>query len=75
MLQAAFALRREESIKIIVAWADRGDWLILGDAWSKLDGKVVQGRIPYVQEFNHGASCLATIRLVALDPTMKTSSH
>ena len=34
-LQAAFGLRREESIKIIPAWADRGDWLVLKDSWTK----------------------------------------
>src|SRR5213079_2374161 len=34
-LQAAFGLRREESIKIEVAWADRGDRLVLRDSWTK----------------------------------------
>jgi hypothetical protein len=34
-LQAAFGLRREESIKIIPAWADRGDVLRLKDTWTK----------------------------------------
>jgi hypothetical protein len=34
-LQAAFGLRREESIKIIPSWADRGDWLVLKDSWTK----------------------------------------
>jgi hypothetical protein len=34
-LQAAFGLRREESIKIIPAWADRGDALVLKDSWTK----------------------------------------
>jgi hypothetical protein len=34
-LQAAFGLRREESIKIIPAWADRGDELVLKDSWTK----------------------------------------
>src|SRR6266702_7187025 len=34
-LQALFGLRREESIKIIPAWADRGGWLVLKDSWTK----------------------------------------
>jgi integrase len=34
-LQAAFGLRREESIKIIPTWADRGDVLRLKDTWTK----------------------------------------
>src|SRR6516165_922128 len=34
-LQAAFGLRREESIKIIPTWADRGDRLVLKDSWCK----------------------------------------
>ncbi len=34
-LQAAFGLRREESIKIIPSWADRGDRLALRDTWTK----------------------------------------
>lgn len=34
-LQVAFGLRREESIKIIPAWADRGGWLVLKDSWTK----------------------------------------
>jgi integrase len=34
-LQAVFGLRREESIKIIPAWADRGDVLRLKDTWTK----------------------------------------
>jgi hypothetical protein len=34
-LQALFGLRREESIKIIPAWADRGDRLVLKDSWTK----------------------------------------
>ena len=34
-LQAAFGLRREESIKIRPEWADRGDWLVLKDTWTK----------------------------------------
>lgn len=34
-LQSAFGLRREESIKIIPAWADRGDLLVLKDSWTK----------------------------------------
>ena len=34
-LQAAFGLRREESIKIQPAWADRGDVLALKDTWTK----------------------------------------
>lgn len=34
-LQAAFGLRREESIKIIPVWADRGDVLRLKDTWTK----------------------------------------
>ena len=34
-LQAAFGLRREESMKIEVAWADRGDRLVLRDSWTK----------------------------------------
>ena len=34
-LQAAFGLRRAESIKIVPAWADRGDALVLQDSWCK----------------------------------------
>jgi hypothetical protein len=34
-LQAAFGLRREESIKIQPTWADRGDRLVLKDSWTK----------------------------------------
>lgn len=34
-LQAAFGLRREESLKIRPAWADRGDTLLLKDSWAK----------------------------------------
>jgi Phage integrase, N-terminal/Integrase len=34
-LQVAFGLRREESIKIIPTWADRGDSLVLKDSWTK----------------------------------------
>src|SRR6266511_2123042 len=36
--QVLFGLRREESIKIIPAWADRGDRLVLKDSWTK-DGR------------------------------------
>ena len=34
-MQAAFGLRREESIKIQPAWADRGDRLVLKESWTK----------------------------------------
>jgi site-specific recombinase XerC len=34
-LQAAFGLRREESMKIRPAWADRGDHLVLKASWCK----------------------------------------
>jgi hypothetical protein len=34
-LQAELGLRREESIKIIPSWADRGDRLVLRDSWCK----------------------------------------
>src|SRR5205085_5951345 len=34
-LQTAFGLRREESIKIMPAWADRGHSLVLKDSWCK----------------------------------------
>ena len=34
-LQRVFGLRREEAIKIIVAWADRGDRLVLKASWTK----------------------------------------
>lgn len=34
-LQAAFGLRREESLKIRPGWADRGDTLQLKDSWTK----------------------------------------
>ena len=34
-LQAAFGLRREESLKIRPGWADRGDTLVLKDSWTK----------------------------------------
>jgi site-specific recombinase XerC len=35
LLQAAFGLRREESLKIQPAWADRGERLMLKDSWTK----------------------------------------
>ena len=34
-LQAAFGLRRAESIKIQPAWADRGQQIVLKDSWTK----------------------------------------
>ena len=34
-LQAAFGLRRAESIKIRPGWADRGDRIVLKDTWTK----------------------------------------
>ena len=34
-LQAAFGLRREESLKIQLTWADRGDTLLLKASWTK----------------------------------------
>jgi hypothetical protein len=34
-LQAELGLRREESIKIVPTWADRGDRLVLKDSWCK----------------------------------------
>lgn len=34
-MQAAFGLRREESIKLIPEWADQGDFLRLKDSWTK----------------------------------------
>jgi hypothetical protein len=34
-LQAELGLRREESIKIVPKWADRGDRLVLKDSWCK----------------------------------------
>lgn len=34
-LQEAFGLRREESIKFIAGWADRGDKIVLKDTWCK----------------------------------------
>jgi site-specific recombinase XerC len=34
-LQAELGLRREESIKIVPSWADRGDRLVLGESWCK----------------------------------------
>jgi hypothetical protein len=34
-LQAAFGLRREESLKIRPGWADRGDTLVLKASWAK----------------------------------------
>lgn len=34
-LQAAFGLRRAESIKIVPKWTDRGDRLVLKDSWTK----------------------------------------
>jgi hypothetical protein len=34
-LQATFGLRREESLKIQPAWADRGHTLLLKDSWTK----------------------------------------
>ncbi|MCY4435265.1 MAG: integrase domain-containing protein [bacterium] len=34
-LQREFGLRREEAIKIVVAWADRGSRLVLRGSWTK----------------------------------------
>ena len=34
-LQAAFGLRREEAIKLIPSYADRGDHIVLKDTWTK----------------------------------------
>src|SRR6202051_2036348 len=34
-LERAFGLRRKESIMMRPAWADRGDWLVLKDNWTK----------------------------------------
>ena len=34
-LQAAFGLRRAESIKIVPSWADRGESLLLQESWCK----------------------------------------
>ena len=34
-LEAAFGLRREESIKLMPSWADCGDVLLLKDSWTK----------------------------------------
>ena len=34
-LQQAFGLRREEAIKLIPSYADRGDHLVLKDSWTK----------------------------------------
>lgn len=34
-LQRVFGLRREEAIKIVVAWADRGSRLVLKASWTK----------------------------------------
>ena len=34
-LQADFGLRREESIKIVPKWADRGNCVVLKDSWTK----------------------------------------
>jgi hypothetical protein len=34
-LQAAFGLRREESIKLCPGYADRGDHLVLKGSWTK----------------------------------------
>ena len=34
-LQQAFGLRREEAIKFIPSYADRGDYLVLKDTWTK----------------------------------------
>jgi hypothetical protein len=34
-LEAQFGVRREESIKINLEWADRGDKLVLKDSWTK----------------------------------------
>jgi hypothetical protein len=34
-LQSGFGLRREASIKIVAAWADRGDCLVLKASWNK----------------------------------------
>ena len=46
-LQAAFGLRREESIKIQPGWADRGDVLTLKSTWTK-GGK--EREIPILNE-------------------------
>ena len=38
-LQQAFGLRREEAIKFIPSFADRGDHLVLKASWTKAAGK------------------------------------
>ena len=45
-LQAAFGLRREASIKIVPAWADRGDTLVLKDSWNK-GGREIRDSHPH----------------------------
>jgi hypothetical protein len=39
-LQAAFGLRREEAIKFMPSYADRGDHLMLKPSWSSIEARV-----------------------------------
>jgi len=52
-LQAEFGLRREESIKIVPKWADRGNCLVLKESWTKV---AVSVRFPSAPSNNDSLS-------------------
>ena len=58
-LQAAFGLRREESIKIRPQWADDGDRLVLKASWTK-GGREREIPMTYVEQLQRfKAQCMA----------------
>lgn len=72
-LQAAFGLRRGESIKIRPEWADRGDTLVLKDTWTK-GGR---GRCPSATRSSAGCSTRPSASpagAASFRPTRTTSS-
>ena len=89
-LQAAFGLRREASIKIVPAWADRGDVLVLKDSWNKggRAGDTDSYRDPGAaatprrgqvaregQELGRSRLCHLSRVLAALPPRMRACRH
>ena len=65
-LQRACGLRREEAMKIDVAWADRGDRLVLKGSWTKggrpreipIDTKAQRDLLDHVKAFTQGGSLI-----------------
>ena len=65
-LQRACGLRREEAIKIDVAWADRGDRLVLKGSWTKggrpreipIESKAQRDLLDRVRAFTGGGSLI-----------------